>query len=127
MPISKDLLRTLRPTLQAALDKVAADHGLQSLTAGNMSFSADNFTVTVKGIAKDGKSREAVEYETACIYAPQLPKLGAEFRWSNRTFKPTGLKRTKVSVLDVHDGKTYLIKLEALEARMSLAKQGLQV
>lgn len=50
--IDKDTARQLRAALDKALDQVAAQFGLESVTIGNMTMSTDGGSVTTKLIAK---------------------------------------------------------------------------
>lgn len=119
MAISKDLLHTLRPQIDAALQQVAAANGLQSLKAGSISYTADNFTMKVIGIVAGGLSREAQDYDALRLYTPSLPARGALFIWGRDQFAITGIRRSKVTAVKQSTGKAYTIRLDDLERKFS--------
>lgn len=113
--IDKQMLRTLRTEIDAALVALAKAHNLKSLTAGNCSFdpAAGQFTFKVTGIAADAIGKEAALYISPEVGFLNLPPLGTVFRSGLKEYATAGLKSSgnKVVCKRVADGAMFLFKV----------------
>lgn len=114
--VDKNLLRTIRPEIDAALAVIAKAHNLQSLALGRGTYDprAGSFTFKLEGVAEGGMDKQAAAY-TALKEMYELPPLGTVFSVRGRDFKITGINSTgsKLLVDCVQDGKPYLYKRES--------------
>ncbi len=116
--IDRDLLKAIRPEIDAALKAVAEKFGLDSLKCGNATYDprANNFTMKLDGIASGGVDKGAARYDSAVRFDTALPPRGAEIATGGRKFKVSGMNTTGSKVTAVGpDGKTYLLKTDAVK------------
>ena len=77
--ITKDLLRSFRADLDAALAPLTKKYGLSSLKAGSATYSAGGtFTMKVEGLADGGIDKDAERYNANRSWL-ELPPLGTKF------------------------------------------------
>jgi hypothetical protein len=118
MTITKEMLKTLREDMNAALAPLAQKYGLESIKAANCSFTPDGaFTFKVEGLASGGLSKEESAYDANHKWMG-LPPRGTEITHGKRLYATFGLKNRsdKVIVVAKHDGKKYLIDREIIAA-----------
>lgn len=75
----RHMLECVRAAVQPALDKVAADYGLQSLRLGNVVLNreAGTFTSKVTGTVQGAAGKEGLEYDSLQAYSySNLPDRG---------------------------------------------------
>lgn len=110
MTITKELLKTLRVDMDAALAAVAEKHGV-SLKVGNCTFSADTFTFKVEGIAEGGVTKEAAYYEMMAKFDKELPPLNAVVKVCGQLFNVVGMRsrgKNTMVIKRVTDGKIFV-------------------
>ena len=122
--VNKDLLKSLRPAIDAALAAVAAAHGLESLKAGNASFDpvAGTFTFKLEGVAAGAMGKDASRY-VSHIGILGLPPHGAVFQSGPDQFKTDGLNSTGSKIIAVRprDGKRFLFPVNTCIALCKVA------
>jgi len=95
----------IRPVIQAALDKIAADHKLSSLTLGYITYSDDGFKSSIECVFPNGLSASQRKLvEDGRMHG--LPARGFEFEDRGRRFRLDGLRKSKVEVIEIATGKT---------------------
>lgn len=118
--ISKQLLKTLRPQIDAALAELARTHGI-TLRAGNGSFDpvAGAFHFKLEGAAIGAPGKDASRYISHAAMLG-LPARGTEFNGApmNTRYRTDGLNTvgSKVIVERVDDGKKFLMNTEFVVA-----------
>ncbi|HEY6965882.1 MAG TPA: hypothetical protein VI229_00310 [Burkholderiales bacterium] len=112
--ISKPMLKAIRPKINAALEQVAREFGLEHLACGNGNFDprAGTFTIKLEGRAPGGKPKEAVAYEQNREWL-KLPPLGYKFATGGEVYATSGINTTatKVYAKRVSDDKAFLFKV----------------
>lgn len=128
MSISRDQLKAIRVSLDAALAAVAKEHGLKSFKAGNCTFSPEgSFVFKVEGVAADGASKDEQLYDILRSSNPTLwPERGtdaARMIYSGEPIELFGANSTlsKVIYRRVSDGKNFLSNKE--QFRMFLERR----
>lgn len=122
--INRDVIRLLRPKIEAALAGIAKEHDLViKLGAGN--FMPTNLTLKLEIATKteDGEvnSREVEDFKhNAFLYGLKAEDLGKEFTFRGETYMITGLRRkahkNPILVKRVHDGKVFVMPVEFVTA-----------
>jgi hypothetical protein len=120
MPITKEMLKAIRPEINAALLAVAKKFELQSLACGKCIYdpSGGFFTMKVEGIAAGGVDANAKRY-TDNMRWTGLPPLGFEFTQRDGTYRTCGMNTTgsKVICERTGDGKKFLFHLDDVKKR----------
>lgn len=121
--ISKDQLQALRLAMNAALLKVASDHKLEFLRAGNCSFDpSGSFTFKVEGVVLGAPLKEQVRYDREHDLM-ELPPRGTQFDSRGRKFRIWGMNSTASKIIcEAPNGQKYEFRTDALRAL--LAEQG---
>lgn len=108
------LLKDIRPQIDAALKEVAKKNGLERLTAGNVSYSnGGSFTFKLEGVVSGGLTKDQDAYVMSHNLL-NLPPRETELTINRQPYKTDGLNHTgsKVIMLCVADGKRYLFKID---------------
>jgi len=120
--ISKDLCKILDTELRAAVEAIAAKHGLKVKTGGGK-FSAASFTPRVEflvvGEVEGANKKEEDSFKAlAGIYGLQSEMLGKTFKVGGDSYRVLGLlpSRSKncVSILRLRDGSKRICQPEML-------------
>lgn len=109
----RQLIKHLRTDINAALEKVAKEHGVATLQAANATFdpSAGSFTFKLEGVLKGAKGKEATSYEQLKeLYYPDLPPLGFIFnsRADGQRHTVIGANRGRKIISKRTDGRMFL-------------------
>jgi hypothetical protein len=124
MRFTRDSIRALRPRLQAALDPVAKELGIQ-IKAGNAAYDPDGGTATVKVemavIGPDGtvaRPEARVFQQLARLLGLQEDDLGKQFSHGGTKFRITGCaarsQKFPILAARVTDGKVFKFPVEAV-------------
>lgn len=105
MEITRDLLRTLRTDIDAALLAVAKKHGVM-LTMGNASFTSDNATMKMSIVPASKEAVAAVasgaspkDVQAAADYKRLCTVYNLHPSWLNMTFQHGGSTLTVIGLL----------------------------
>lgn len=112
--ISKDKLKAIRASIDAALAQVAREHGLSALKAGNCTYDTQgSFTFKVDGTEAGGLTKEQQVYRDAMTLHDGLPELGAKLTINRRQVKIVGANSTctKVQAKCIESGVVYLYRV----------------
>ena len=121
--VDKNLVKSLRPEIDAALSAIAAKHGLASLRCGNGMFDprAGSFTIKVEGVAEGALGKSAALYTSPDAAFLGLPPLGTPFMSGGRQYKTAGLNTVGSKVIcDRNDGKQFLFPVLAVKRLCSV-------
>ena len=111
----KQILKSIRPDLDAALEIIAKKHGIKSMTVGRGSFTTDNFTLKIEGVFAGGISAEARRYKQSAELLG-LPQIGSAFLHFDHWYNTQGLNTTGTKVLcERDDGQVYMFKPDAVQ------------
>ncbi|MEE8428311.1 MAG: hypothetical protein V3S33_02255 [Gammaproteobacteria bacterium] len=120
MNIDTQLLKTIRPQIEAALADLGKEHGI-TFHCANAKYSSLEFTFQLKGEvidAGDGKSKAQVEWENQSnLLGLGHVSFGAKFRTNMRLFTITGidLGKPKYPVLGADEkGKGFKFQPETI-------------
>ena len=127
--LTKDLLRALRPEIEAAISTIGAKHGVE-LSLGNCSFTPTNGTFKLAVNSIDKESGTAVTKELADLRR-MLPMLGLTeshlnqvFKIGSKSFTLAGYRsasRTKPFLMTALDnGKRYIATEEQVRRGLGL-------
>lgn len=111
--ITKDQLKALRVSMDAALGQIAQDHGLEFLRTGNCSFDpSGSFTFKVDGLVAGAPRKEQTGYDrSASLYG--LPPRGTKFTTRGLEYSIWGMNSTGSKIIcDAENGKRYLWKTD---------------
>lgn len=112
MSFTKEELRTYRIEIEQALQEVAKQHNV-NIKAGNISYSANDFKLTLEVSQKEvnGLSYEQAEFNKNCmLYGFKPEDYKKEFSMNGKTFAITGFNHRahKMPILAKgNDGKGY--------------------
>ena len=114
--INRDLLKTLRPEIEAALAAIAAQHGVK-FKVGNATFdpTLGTFKFNLEGRATGGDAPELIHLRRyAAMYNIDLAWLDRDKMVAGKAYRMTGLKLgsrlgAKITATGP-DGRTYLFK-----------------
>ena len=127
---NRTTLGLLRQQIETALNKIAQDNGLNSLSIGNMSYSPDG-KATCKLTATIGNNlvgKNAVNKDTMAMYLQMygLPEdtIGKEFTSNGRTFKITDVNPNRpkfpISATCIQDGRGYKFPTDQVKFRLGI-------
>jgi len=124
--MSAQLLKQLRPQIEAALAAVAEANGIK-IKCGNATFTTGTFSMKLEGVLEGGLTKEAQRFKMYAKECGMQPEwLGQEFEIMGRTIKVTGINTTltKVFVDEVATGRAMMypaIKFAAVINRRAAA------
>lgn len=115
MELTKDKLRALRVAMDAALAKIAKEHGLAQLRAGSCTFEKTGaFSFRVEGLADGGLTKEQRRYDENMWLG--LPMRGAQFESGRKQHTTWGLNSTGTKVItECSDGQRYNWPLDSIK------------
>lgn len=115
--VTKLMLTTIRPEIEAALKAVAEKYQL-TITTGKCTYSVDggHFTMALEAVAAGGKTKEQERYESAMFLG--LPEFGTTFHQNGHEYATSGINTTGSQILATRksDGKVYQWKTDGLIA-----------
>lgn len=114
--LDRDLIQRLRVDIDAALEKVAKQHGV-SLKAGYCSFdpTSGNFTFKLEGVAKGGVDKAGALYNSLLKFKPELPPLLSEFEYDSKTHQIVGANTTGTKIITKCGEKRFQFPVDAVE------------
>lgn len=125
--ISTQLLKVLRPEIEAALAEIGIKHGV-SLRCANAKYSSLDFTFQLKGEVIDaggGKSKAEAEWEKdSRIFGLESISFGDTFSSNGKQFSITGLdfnKRKYPILAKDASGGGYKFSVEAIKRHFNIA------
>lgn len=124
----RNTINTIRPLVDAALAKIAAENGLSSLKLGRGTFSPDgSFTIKLEGVMSGGLTKDAQRYNVLRERLPEFPELGTEaarISYGRKKIELTGANTTlsKVIFTDLENGKSYLAPMPMIRMALQAAK-----
>ncbi len=114
--ITPKQLEQIRVAITEALQQVKSHYGLESLRAGNCTYTPGGaFTFKVEGQIEGGKSKEASMYEQWMRINADLPPLGTQLTNSNGTYTIEGMNTTGSKVYARRAGVVYLLRTQDVE------------
>lgn len=115
--ITKAKLAAVRDALDAALAKIAEQHGLASFRSASCVYEPTGaFTFKIHGVAAGGLTKEQRRYDEGQWLG--LPERGSEFSANGKTHRTWGLNSTGSKVItECSDGQKYNWPLAAIKAK----------
>ena len=125
--VTKNMLKDIRPEIEAALEEVGIKHGI-IFNCANAKFTNLDFTFQLKGEvidAGDGKSKAEAEWEKdSYLYGLQDVKFGARFQSNSKVFFISGIdfKKHKYPILaNDSEGRGYKFEADSIKRHFKIA------
>lgn len=124
--ITRDLLRDLRPRIEAALAELATETGLH-ITVGNASFTPSNATFKLEIATTDAtgevQTKETTAFKSlARSYGLEPDDLGKHIRHNGTEYEIQGLApkswRFPILARRIRDGKVFKLPAEAVSRQL---------
>lgn len=116
MSITAAQMTQIRHDTDAALQAVAAKHGLKSFAATKGTYGADNFNFKIEGVIAGGLGPDAERYER---YAASMgmPPLYRKFSFKFTEYQIVGMNTTgsKVLAKNLENDKVYLFRADYIK------------
>lgn len=122
---SKQKLQEIRQAMEAALEAVAKEHGIESIKFGSMSYDESGFKVglTAQFQGADSKEVRALRLNAKVLgFKPEIA--GAIIDYGNKNYEIVGFGRSAFHLKDAN-GKTYTAKVDLVRNALRMQKSDL--
>ena len=123
---SREAIAAIHADINSALAGVAAKHGLQAIKTGTLRYDASGFRVTVESLFAGAESQEMRDLRTNAGLFGFTPEIaGATIEYGGQPYEVVGVRRTKLDLKSVTNGKLYAAPITQVHAALLSQKSNL--